>query len=85
MPKYKDKSRFFTTNDKRFDDLFEPGQEAPFDAIYVCITCGFEVYAEKGTELPSYSMCDEHADNLDWCSQGTVTWRPLAALVNRQR
>jgi len=85
MPKYKDKSRFFPSQDKRFDELLKPGQEVHVDGIYICMTCGFETYVESGTALPSAPTCAEHADNLDWYSEGAAIWRLLAALVNRQR
>jgi hypothetical protein len=76
MAHYKFKKYLNRTNHKLFDDLYEPGQAAPYSGIYRCEVCGHEDACIAGQSLPARDH-HQHASN-----QGRIQWR---LVVGRQR
>lgn len=56
-----------------FDSLHEPGSNAPFPGIYVCVNCKHEVATASGHALPPQNH-NQHDPN-----KGPIKWRLVAS------
>ena len=57
-----------------FDTVFAPNAAAPFDGIYRCNACSFELPLREGQHLPPTPDCRLH--HAQWqAAPGAVIWR----------
>lgn len=69
MAIYKYRSDVEASESKAFDNVYSPGEAAPYSGIYRCAGCGREVTSEEGQPLPPQNHHQHTA------SQGAIRWR----------
>ncbi len=70
MAIFKDAANLHQSGDLQFDQIHEPGVQAPHAGIYRCVGCGYEIGVQRGHVLPSQSH--RHDPKL-----GKIKWRLL--------
>lgn len=69
MISYKYSQYLSKSNDKMFDELYEPGQSTPHSGIYRCEGCGKEATSVLTHPLPPQNH------HVHTPSQGQIRWR----------
>lgn len=77
MPHYKRANELKHSNHAAFDELYHPGQLAPYSEIYRCVVCGWEVTNVGNTVLPPQT---HHVHNP---GAGQIQWRLSAAAIHQ--
>jgi len=86
MPYYKDLSFFEQSAHDDFEaDPLAAGWMAPRNGVYMCTSCGYEIYLEGQALAPSDATCNDHPH---WTpraeqSRGPVRWKLIAVLMDQ--
>lgn len=71
MATFKDEQNVKKSSSTAFDDVHDPGDDAPFAGIYRCTKCGHEIGIALGHKLPP-QIHPQHPTSL-----GPIQWKLL--------
>lgn len=73
MALFKHSDRVRLTESSAFDRVFRAGNDAPYEGMYRCISCGLEIIAKSGRPLPN----PRQRKHRVWCTG--VQWQLLVS------
>lgn len=73
MALFKNSERVRPSASLAFDRAFRPGNDAAYEGIYICLSCGLEIVAKGGLPLPSLKQREHRV----WCTG--VQWQLLVS------
>jgi hypothetical protein len=76
MALYKSRDFLWQFYDPAFDEIVDPGSQAPRSGIYRCEGCGHEIAANRGDSMPAQN----HHRHLTYL--GPIRWRLIVSTAH---